>query len=638
MEANIENSLPTVEPRLPTLSKIFNTLINGANTIGCIALGLMVLPIVADVTVRLVAHKSIQGVIDIQEFAMVFIVFLALASVQNSKAHIRIDLLTSRLPKWLQDVLDSFVYLCTTLLFVVITWQLIMQVSVKQNSLSQSLKIPISIFMVIAAIGLCIFVIVIARDFVQAAGKTVQAGKWPYLIPVVAVSSLVVILPAILGSISMNMGGLQLGGLGMLCLITLMLLGTPIGIAMALVGYVGMLITSNSIAASFSMVGFTPYSTTASFTYAVIPMFILMGEIALYSGISRDLFDAASKWMGRLPGGLAIAGVSGCTGFAAVCGDSMATAVTMGSVTLPELKKHKYDDSLATGALAAGGTLGILIPPSIGFIFYALITEESIGKLFIAGIIPGLLLASLFIGTIYFIARRHPERAPRAETYSMSEKMKSLKGVIPMAILIVFVLGGMLAGLFSPTEAGAVGAFGAFVLAIVRRRLPWEGLKKAIAETTSVTCMLFLILIGVSIIGYFLAATRLPMLLAGVISSLAINRWLIFLIVCILYVILGCLMNVVPMILLTLPSLYPSIFALGFDPIWFGVVMVILMEMGQISPPVGINVYAISSVAKGVPMEKIFKGIVPFFICMAVCILLLCLFPQIALILPNLLI
>ncbi|MBU2518299.1 MAG: TRAP transporter large permease, partial [Proteobacteria bacterium] len=316
--------------------------------------------------------------------------------------------------------------------------------------------------------------------------------------------------------------------------------------------------------------------------------------------------------------------------FAAVCGDSMATAVTMGSVALPEMRAKKYKSGLACGALAAGGTLGILIPPSVGFIFYALVTEESVGKLFIAGIVPGVLLALMFIAAIWIIATLRPETAPRGEAVSFREKLASLKGVIGMLALFVLILGGILGGFFSPTEGGAIGVVGAFLITVVRRKLTWKGLLRACEQTVFITCKLLMILIGVSILGYFMASSRLPFELASVVTESGLNRYLILGGVLLLYIMLGCLMNVIPMILLTLPAIFPSIVALGFDPIWFGVVTVVIMEVGQITPPVGVNVFALSSVAEGVSMGAIFSGILPFFLCMILLLGLLIVYPPLA--------
>lgn len=423
---------------------------------------------------------------------------------------------------------------------------------------------------------------------------------------------------------------LGLGMVGMTTMISLLLLGMPIGFAMAVVGFLGLSAIGFNMTPALNTLGVGPYSTTASFILAVAPLFICMGLLCSESGISKDLFDSADKWMGHLPGGLVMAALSGCAGFAAVCGDSMATAVTMGSVALPEMQRKKYNASLACGALAAGGTLGILIPPSMGFIFYALVTEESVGKLFVAGIVPGVVLTLMYILSVYVIAKARPEWAPRGERASLSVRLLSLKGIVWMILLFVLILGGILVGVFSPTEGAAVGVVGAFGILVLRGRVTRKVMKDVLTQTANITTKLLMILIGVGILGYFLAASRLPDEMAALITGHGYNRYVVLVGILGLYAILGCLMNVIPMILLTLPTIFPTVKALGFDPIWFGVITVIMMEMGQITPPVGVNVFAMSSVAPDVPMGAIFKGILPFMFCMVLMLALLIFFPGMA--------
>jgi tripartite ATP-independent transporter DctM subunit len=426
------------------------------------------------------------------------------------------------------------------------------------------------------------------------------------------------------------------GILGMFFLFALLFLGVPIGFGMAVTGFLGMIVLNKALPPSLAMLGIGPYDTGASYMLTVVPLFILMGELAFHSGISNDLFEAANKWFGRVRGGIAMSAVAGCAGFAAVCGDSLATAVTLGSIAIPEMKKKNYDMSLATGSLAAGGTLGIMIPPSVGFIFYAIVTEESIGKLFVAGIIPGIVLAFLFIGYIAVIARLRPQLAPQGDPVSFREKLISLKGVTGMLILFVVILGGILSGLFNAIEGGAVGAVGAFIYALAKRRMSVKMLIASLKSTLNITCKLLLILMGVGILGYFLAGTKLPFFLADTISGLGVSRYLIFACVILFFLVLGCLLNVIPMILLVLPTIFPMITALGFDPIWFGVVTVLMMEAGQITPPIGVNVFAIST-SSGVPMFTVFRGIYPFFLCMLLLVILLVIFPGMATWLPRLL-
>lgn len=329
-----------------------------------------------------------------------------------------------------------------------------------------------------------------------------------------------------------------------------------------------------------------------------------------------------------------MAGVAGCTGFAAVCGDSLSTAVTMGSVSLPEMQRLRYDPALSTGSLAAGGTLGILIPPSSGFIIYGIVTEVSIGRLFMAGLIPGLLLAGMFMAYIYITAVRHPERAPRGPQYTLAEKVQSSLGLLPILALFVLVLGSIVTGICSPTEGGAVGVAGAFFYALARRKLNWRNLLASLEETSILTSRIMCIMMGVGVLGFFFAQSRLPFLLADFIQSLEFNRYVIFAIIMVIYIILGCMMNVIPMLMLTIPSIFPSILAMGFDPVWFGVVSVMIMEMGQITPPVGVVVFALSGVAEDIPMETIFKGIIPFVALMVIGVFIITVFPQLATWLP----
>jgi tripartite ATP-independent transporter DctM subunit len=355
----------------------------------------------------------------------------------------------------------------------------------------------------------------------------------------------------------------------------------------------------------------------------------------LYSGVSRDLFTAANMWLGRFPGGIAVASVAGCAGFAAVSGDSMATAVTMSSVALPEMRKKNYEPGFACATLAAGGTLGILIPPSAGFIFFSLVTDVSIGRLFVAGIIPGIMLAGIFVVMVVIFALRNPHLAPPGDSVALLEKILSLRKITVMIGLIILVLGGILSGAFTPNEGGAVGAMGTLIYAACARRISWAQVWKSISTATAVSAQLMLILVGVGLLGYFFAATHLPFKLSAFVVGLDANRYVIFACIVLLYIVLGCLVNVIPMMLLTMPAIFPSIEALGFDPVWFGVVTIILLEMGQITPPVGINVFALASIAKDVPMVSIFKRVVPFFFAMLVMTLILTLFPELATWLPE---
>jgi C4-dicarboxylate transporter DctM subunit len=367
----------------------------------------------------------------------------------------------------------------------------------------------------------------------------------------------------------------------------------------------------------------------------VVPLFVFMGQILFYAGISRKLYDAAYAWLGHFKGGLAMATVGACAGFSAICGSTNATAATMATVALPEMKRFKYRDELATGVVAAGGSLGILIPPSVVFIVYGILTEQSIGKLFMAGIFPGILLSILFILTIYTWVTVNPLVAPRIEKQGLKVRMRSLTGLIEVIILFVLVMGGLFIGIFTPTEAGAVGAFGGLVIPLVRRQLSWQGFILALYSSTRTTCMILMIVAGATVFGHFLAVTTIPTALSSWVVELPIPSWAIMIVIMFFFLIGGCFMDALGMIMLTIPIFYPVAIALGYDPIWFGVVIVLVTELGVITPPVGINVYVVSGIARNVPLEIIFKGTVPFVLALLTYVIIMVFFPQIALFLPS---
>jgi len=426
----------------------------------------------------------------------------------------------------------------------------------------------------------------------------------------------------------------SLGLAGIILLFVLLALRMNIGLALALVGFLGYAQVVG-MEASLAVLGLTPYSSGSSYMLSVIPLFVLMGQFAFVSGISREIYQAVHTWLGHRPGGLAMATIVGCAGFSSISGSSLATAATMGTVALPEMRKFGYDPSLASGSVAAGGTLGILIPPSIGFVIYGIIIEESIGKLFMAGVIPGVLLSGLFIATVYVQCRLKPELGPPGEHFSLRERMRSLAGVWGMLALCVLVIGGIYLGVFTPTEAAGVGAFGSFIIALCKGKLNARTVLDCLLATGKTTAMIFLIIIGAEIFSRFLAVTQLPMHLADLLGGLPWPRHLILLGILLLYVALGCVMDCFAIMILTTPILFPVVSALGFDPIWYGVIMVMVLEIGLITPPVGLNVFVISGVASDIPMNTIFKGIWPFMAAAALAIGLLIAFPELATFIPS---
>ena len=430
------------------------------------------------------------------------------------------------------------------------------------------------------------------------------------------------------------MSPVTFGIIGIVVLIAVFILGMPVGFSMALIGLLGFSFLV-STQAGLSMLARDIFATLSSYSLTVIPMFIFMGSIAFASGMSRRLYDTGYKLFGQLRGGLAMATIAACAGFAAMCGSTNATAAAMGRVSLPEMKRYNYDDSLATGCVAAAGSLGIMIPPSTVLIVYGILTGESIGKLFIAGVFPGIVIAILFIGVVVFLCWRNPKLAPAGEPTTWKEKLLSLTGIIEMLVLFVLVIGGLFLGLFSPTQAGAAGAAGAIIIGLARRNLSWRGFLSAIKDSLQITCMVMVIVAGAIVFGHFIAIAKIPLVLANWVGGLDVPPMVVMVFIIFLYLIGGCFMDALALITLTIPIIFPLVIAIGFHPIWFGVIIVLVTEIGVITPPVGVNVYVIKGIADDVPLESIFKGILPFLIALIVAVAILTIFPQIATFLPS---
>lgn len=426
----------------------------------------------------------------------------------------------------------------------------------------------------------------------------------------------------------------MIGLSGILALFGLLALRMPVGIALMVVGTVGIWIMTN-LTVAMSTLGDETWVVVTQSTLIVIPLFILMGNIASISGMSRNLYDAAFAFIGHWRGGLAGATILGCGGFAALSGSSVASALTMGRVALPEMKRFKYDDRLATGAVAAGGTLGILIPPSTGFIVYAILTEESIGQLFMAGIFPGLLLMAFFVLTVVVVCWINPVLGPSGAKTSIKERISALVAALPLLSIVMVTIGGIYLGIFTPVEAAGVGAVLTGAVAIMRKKISIATSVEVLLRTVKTTAMTYLILIGAHIFTPFLARSNLPDVLVEGLVGLGLGAYGTLIVVLVALIILGTFLEGLAMLVLTLPIIFPIILALGFDPIWFGVLMVIVLEMGLITPPVGLNVFLVKMIAPDVELSKIFWGIAPFWIAMLATLILLILFPQIAIYLPQ---
>ncbi len=422
--------------------------------------------------------------------------------------------------------------------------------------------------------------------------------------------------------------------LGFVILFVLMLLRVPIGMAMGLVG-VGGFAYLTSGGPALKIVGHTTMRTVTDFNFAVVPLFLLMGAFATTSGMSRELFRAANSFLGHLRGGLGIATIAACGGFAAICGSSVATAATFSRVAYPEMRRYNYPQSFATGVIAAGGTLGIMIPPSTVLAVYGLITEQDIGKLFIAGVLPGILAVCMYMATITLIGWVRPNFLPSGPRSTWKERRESLRDVWATVLLFAFVVGGIYGGMFTATEAAGMGAGGAFIIGVLRGRLSKEDILRSLLESTRTTAAVFTILIGALLFGYFLTITQTPQKVTAFLTGLGIGSYGILTVILIMYLVLGCLMDALAMIILTVPIIFPVIKELGFDPIWFGIIIVMTVELGLIHPPVGMNIFVIKSVIDDVKISTIFYGVLPFILTDILRLIILVIFPVIATWLPS---
>ena len=423
------------------------------------------------------------------------------------------------------------------------------------------------------------------------------------------------------------------GLIGVAILLVLLFSGLSIGVSMAIMGFLGFAVLVG-MGPALGLLKSVPYSTFAHYDLSVIPLFILMGSFAFAAGMSEDLFNAVYKCIGHFRGGVAQATIVACACFAAISGSSLATAATLGAVALPEMKKYKYDDGLATGAIAAGGSVGILIPPSVILIIYGIITEQSIGKLFLAGFIPGIMETVFYIFTIWYLTFFKPHHGPKGPKTTFQEKTRALLNTWEVVLLFLLVIGGIYRGWFTPTEAAGIGAFGTFFFALIKRKLNWSVFKESLVYTCKTTGMLFMIILGAMIFGYFLSVSQLPSNLATTVADLPVNRYAILVIILLITLALGCVMDSMAIVLLTIPVFYPMIIDMGFNPIWFGILVVRVTEMGLITPPVGLNVFIIKGIS-GVPIGTIFRGVFPHLVADALQVAFLIAFPQIVLFLPS---
>ena len=431
------------------------------------------------------------------------------------------------------------------------------------------------------------------------------------------------------------MDPLVVGYMGLGAISVLIVLGMRIAFATALVGIVGVALLKGWDTA-FYMSGYLPHGIVAHYSLSVIPLFIIMGYFAFFAGLTKDIFQTAREWFGHFPGGLAIATTYGCAGFAACTGASVASAAVMGKMAIPEMRKYGYHPRLAAGAVAAGGTIATLIPPSVPLVIYGIITEQSVGLLLMAGLLPGILSAVIYAGMIQVRVKISPELAPPLEAAPWKARFAALKDTWGILVILGMILGGIYSGVFTPTEAGGAGATATFIMALASRKLSWENFKQALLDTGRATVMIFSIIVGVLIFVRFLALTGLPVAFSKAVLAMPVPPILILIGMLGMFVFLGMFLDLIGMMLLALPIIFPAVVALGYDPIWFGVIVVKMGEICLITPPVGLNVYVVNSVAPDIPSQEIFMGIIPFLLMDFLTLAFLIAFPKIILFLPSL--
>lgn len=429
------------------------------------------------------------------------------------------------------------------------------------------------------------------------------------------------------------MSPLIIAGIITICFFIADILRIPFAFSFMLMAFIG-IVWIKGFDAGLSILGTELYAQSSTYVLTAIALFVLMGQLAFNAGIGSDLFASAYRWLGRLPGGLAIATMFACTGFAACSGSTVASAATMSSVAFPEMEKFRYDRKLSTGVIATGGTLGILIPPSGVFIIYGFLTNTSIGALFVAGILPGILLSLLYSTLIYMRCKRNPGIGPQGESFSWRERVASLRGIWGMLVLFVLIIGGMFGGIFAPSEAASVGAAGALVICAVRRRLSWSTLRDSLGQTARISSSILIIIVGAMMFNTFLSVSGAGIAMSNWVIGLGLPRYVLLAFLIFMYIFLGCFMDSVSMIMLTLPIFYPIILSVGFNPIWYGVIMIIMVEMGVITPPFGLNAFVVHGMTK-VPLGDIFRGLAPFILIMIFGTIIIVLFPQISLFIPG---
>jgi tripartite ATP-independent transporter DctM subunit len=608
--------------------------------IGGASVALMMILVAIDVVLRYMFSMPLSFSYELTQILLLIVVFFGIGYCGLRKSHIAIDVVVSRLPKGAQLVLAPVGDFLSLSLLTAITWQTIVQtkIFIKFSQTTSGLHVPFALLLVIVTAGCLLLCFAILRDLTNSLYEALRVSKRSIRLWLAiggTLSFAIALSPIIADSFGRELSPDTMIIIGLALLLVLIFIKVPVSFSMAIIGVLGVACLV-SMDTGLGLLRTVPYRTGMFYEMSVIPLFILMGALCAQSGLVADLYDAVYTWIGFVPGGLGVATIGASTGFAAVSGSSVASAGAMSRICYPEMKRYNYDRGFAMGCIAVGGTLGTVIPPSMDFIIFGILTRTSIGRLFIAGILPGLLIAGGYVLVTILQCTLNPALGPRGPKTTFAQKMKALSKIWGVAALFILVIGGIYLGVFTPLEGGGMGAFGAFLFAIGRRRLTLKGFVESLKETVEMSAMILFILTGAFILSYFLTMTQAPMRLANFLSTLPIPPIAIIGSILLMYLALGCIMDVFSAVIVTLPVIFPVVVALGYDPIWFGVLTIIVCEMGLETPPVGLNLFVVSGMDREVPLSAIYRGVIPFIAVELLILVLIILFPQIALFLPNL--
>lgn len=621
------------------LSKIVTPPARWSSIAGVVAMSIIMLVVAIDVFMRFALSQTLPGTIYIIGLMLIIVFFAPNADCELRGEHIQVDVLVKQLPPKVAKLIETNGYFISIGIVITLATQFFVQAQFyyKGNIVTGQLSIPEWIFIMLGGIFMIPFALALIVSFLRNLGQSfslVGQKAYPFILPgfILAVALFTFSLwPDLLPSgISRSTWGIVVFGF----LFVMIFLKVHIAAAMTMAAFLGFSYLVPP-AASLANLSMTFIAVANQYTWSVAPLFLWMGTLAFYAGFAKEIYEVARIWLARLPGGLASASTGACGVLAAITGSSMTGVLTMGVLGLPEMRRYKYDMKLATASICAASTVGMLIPPSLGFIVYAFITQESVGKLFMAGIIPGILFIGMLIIMITVMTTVNKRLGPPGPSTAWREKIVSLKSIWAVSALIIFVLGGIYGGLFTATEAGAMGSFGAMLIGFLRKKLSWKGFMDSAMEAVRINAIIIFIFIAATALSAFIAGTNLSGNLADWVIGLNLSKYIIMAFILFIYMILGCVMNALPAVILTLPFFFPIAVAAGWDPILLGVLIVVMVDLGQITPPIGMNVFAMSAIAKDVPMYSIFRGIIPFWIAFLVLIVLLVIFPQISLWLPN---